>query len=132
MINYTYTIGFIGCGNMGGALAKAVAKSDEKNTIAVCDFVEEKAKVVVNTRTEGVNPYVYLGEKETTVMFVNGTLENLDKTEFFVKGVAFNKVLSVDKDGVLREAAFEYDGGKVSVDRPLSYMSTVTLKLIKE
>ena len=44
MINYTYTIGFIGCGNMGGALAKAVAKSDEKNTIAVCDFVEEKAK----------------------------------------------------------------------------------------
>ena len=44
MINYTYTIGFIGCGNMGGALAKAVAKSDEKNTVAVCDFVEEKAK----------------------------------------------------------------------------------------
>ena len=44
MINYTYTIGFIGCGNMGGARAKAGAKSDEKNTIAVCDFVEEKAK----------------------------------------------------------------------------------------
>ena len=38
-----YTIGFIGCGNMGGALARAVAKADEKKTIAVCDYDREKA-----------------------------------------------------------------------------------------
>lgn len=39
-----YTVGFIGCGNMGGALARAVAKSDEKKTIAVCDYLQEKAQ----------------------------------------------------------------------------------------
>lgn len=111
---------------------KLYTQFSELRRCFVSNFVEDKAKVVVNTRTEGVNPYVYLGEKETTVMFVNGTLENLDKTEFFIKGVDFDKILSVDKDGVLREVAFEYDGGRVSVERPLSYMSTVTFKLVKE
>ena len=96
------------------------------------NFVEDKAKVLLNTRTECVNPYVYLNEKEAVVMIVNSTLENYDKTEFFIKGVDFNKIISVDKDGVLRETAFECDGGKVRVERPLPYMSTVTFKLVKE
>jgi pyrroline-5-carboxylate reductase len=38
-----YTLGFIGCGNMGGALAKAASKSLQGNQIALCDF--DKAKV---------------------------------------------------------------------------------------
>lgn len=95
-------------------------------------FVEEKTNVILDTQTEGVNPYIYLGEKQSVVMLVNGTLENYDKTEFFIKGVDFNKILSVDKDGVLRETAFAYDGGKIRVERPLPYMSTVTFKFIKE
>ncbi len=37
-----YQLGFIGCGNMGGALAQAAAKTLVPNTIAVCDFCEEK------------------------------------------------------------------------------------------
>ncbi len=96
------------------------------------NFVEEKTKVVVNTRIEGVNPYIYVGENESIVMIVNGTLENLDKTEFYVKGVEFDKIISVDKDGVLREAIFEICDGQVCVERSLDYMSTVTFKLIKE
>lgn len=95
-------------------------------------FVEEKTNVILDTQTEGVNPYIYLDEKQSVVMLVNGTLENYDKTEFFIKGVDFNKILSVDKDGVLRETAFAYDGGKIRVERPLPYMSTVTFKFIKE
>ena len=38
-----YTLGFIGCGNMGGALVQAAAKSVYGGKIAVCDF--DKAKV---------------------------------------------------------------------------------------
>ena len=38
-----YTLGFIGCGNMGGALVQAAAKSVDGSQIAVCDF--DKAKV---------------------------------------------------------------------------------------
>lgn len=37
-----YTFGFIGCGNMGGALVRAVAKSLDKEKIAVCDHNEAK------------------------------------------------------------------------------------------
>ena len=97
----------------------------------VSSFVEKKTKVVANTRTEGVNPYLYVDEKETILMIVNGTLENLEKTEFYVKGVQFDKIVSVDKDGVLREANFEICDGQVCVERALEYMSTVTFRLVK-
>ena len=37
-----YVLGFIGCGNMGGALVRAAAKSVDGQKIAVCDFDEKK------------------------------------------------------------------------------------------
>jgi pyrroline-5-carboxylate reductase len=37
-----YEFGFIGCGNMGGALVKAVVKKVDASKVAVCDFFEEK------------------------------------------------------------------------------------------
>ena len=39
-----YKIGFIGCGNMGGALARAVAKAVDGKDIAVNDYFQEKAQ----------------------------------------------------------------------------------------
>ena len=65
------------------------------------------------------------------VMLVNGTLENFEKTEFFIKGVAFDTIIPVDKDGKERESEFERTGETVCVERPLPYMSTVTFKLKK-
>lgn len=97
----------------------------------VAGFAEEKTRVLVNSRFEGVNPYLYKGEKESVIMLVNGTLENFDKTEFFIKGVTFNTIISVDKDGKEREAKYERTGNTICVERPLPYMSTVTFKLIK-
>ena len=41
--------GFIGCGNMGGALAAAVAKSISAEEIAVCDAFAEKAEAFAKT-----------------------------------------------------------------------------------
>ena len=97
----------------------------------VAGFAEEKTNVLLNSRFEGVNPYLYKGEKESVVMLVNGTLENFEKTEFFIKGVTFDTIISVDKDGKEREAEYERTGDTVCVERPLPYMSTVTFKLIK-
>ena len=37
-----YTLGFIGCGNMGGALAQAAAKQIAGERSALCDFNKEK------------------------------------------------------------------------------------------
>ena len=53
------------------------------------------------------------------------------KTEFFIKGVDFDTIISVDKDGKEREAEYVRTGNEVCVERPLPYMSTVTFKLIK-
>ena len=54
-----YTFGFIGCGNMGGALVRAVSKTVDGNKIAVCDYDQTKAQalatdlgVVATTATE--------------------------------------------------------------------------------
>ncbi len=38
-----YQLGFIGCGNMGGALVQACAKHVDGKKIALCDFMPEKA-----------------------------------------------------------------------------------------
>lgn len=43
-----YQIGFIGCGNMGGALARAVAKTVSGDKIAVCDYDQTKAQALAN------------------------------------------------------------------------------------
>ena len=38
-----YTAGFIGCGNMGGALASAATKAIGGENVFLSDFLEEKA-----------------------------------------------------------------------------------------
>ncbi len=43
-----YTLGFIGCGNMGGALAKAAAKAIGGKQIALCDHTQAKASALAN------------------------------------------------------------------------------------
>ncbi len=43
-----YTLGFIGCGNMGGALAKAAAKAIGGKQIALCDHTQAKAQALAN------------------------------------------------------------------------------------
>ena len=42
----TYLLGFIGCGNMGGALVRAAAKAVDGKEIAVCDYDLKKAEAV--------------------------------------------------------------------------------------
>ena len=97
----------------------------------VARFAEEKTPVLADSRYEGVHPYVYKGERETVVMLVNATLEQFDKTAFFIKVVEFDTVLSVDKDGVTRNVSFAYDGDMLVIDRPLEYMSSRTFRLVK-
>ena len=41
-----YKAGFIGCGNMGGALARATAKSIDGNQVAVCDYDSLKTEAL--------------------------------------------------------------------------------------
>ena len=55
--------GFIGCGNMGGALASAVAKSMEKSEIAVCDAFAEKAEAFAKEHGVTVSDTVTVAKK---------------------------------------------------------------------
>ena len=104
----------------------------ELRRLFVSEFVEEKTGVLLDTRFEGLHPYLYQGEEQSVVMLVNATLENFEKTEFFLKGVEFDKILSVDKDGQTREVSYEKKGDVLCIDKAFPYMSSVTLKLIKK
>ncbi|MBE7034008.1 MAG: pyrroline-5-carboxylate reductase [Ruminococcaceae bacterium] len=70
------TAGFIGCGNMGGALAKAAAKSIGGKNILLSDFVEEKAENLAeeifahaaDNKTIAENcKYIFLGVKPQVI-----------------------------------------------------------------
>lgn len=90
-----YTLGFIGCGNMGGALVTAVAKVVDGNKIAVCDF--DKAKIEKFEKAYGA---------------VGATAQEIAKEcRFIVLGVKpqmmaqavseFSEVLKTRKDAVI-------------------------------
>ena len=71
------TFGFIGCGNMGGALAQAVAKTVSGNNVLLCDASTEKAEALakatggsvvslatlVGATVFGQADYIFLGVK---------------------------------------------------------------------
>ena len=67
-----YQFGFIGCGNMGGALARAVAKKIPANAIALCDANTQKAQELASDLGANVtdlkdlaqgSAYIFLGVK---------------------------------------------------------------------
>ena len=94
------------------------------------EFVDSQSGAIVDSKSECINPYLYSGENGTHLILVNGSLENFHKTEFFIKGIEFEKIVSVDRDGVLREVEFINKNGLVTIEKPFGYMSTQTFKLI--
>ncbi len=78
------TIGFIGCGNMGGAIAKAVFKSSDFNII-LSDHSREKAEglakeinaiVTDNSEATKSSDYIFLGVKPQALKEVISTIKN--------------------------------------------------------
>ena len=71
-----FTAGFIGCGNMGGALAAAAAKSIGGKQVFLSDFIEEKAESLAedifannsDNKTIAENcKYIFLGVKPQVI-----------------------------------------------------------------
>ncbi len=66
----TFTFGFLGCGNMGGALALAAAKALSADSIAVCDRDSSKTKLfsgkataVCSSELAQKSRFIFLGVK---------------------------------------------------------------------
>ena len=63
------TFGFIGCGNMGGALAKAVSKADFEKEIRLYDLDENKAQSLA-TEVSGEVADIQVVAKECKYIFI--------------------------------------------------------------
>ncbi len=81
-----YKFGFIGCGNMGGALCTAVAKKECDAAICVCDGVKEKtdalcarfSNITAVSLTELIyeTKYVFLGVKPQSLQGLFDSIKN--------------------------------------------------------
>lgn len=99
-----YKLGFIGCGNMGGALVTAAAKSVQGTEIAVCDFDKNKlekfqtaygaqpasaAEVAQNAR------FVVLGVKPQVMQKALGEIKDILKNRTDVTVITMAAGLSI-------------------------------------
>lgn len=108
--------GFIGCGNMGGALAKCTAKAPGNDEICLYDKDTEKAKALCDLigasfmdieTLAGTCDYIFLGVKPQVLPFmlkeINGVLaERKDKFVLvsMAAGISIDAVLSMsESDG---------------------------------
>ena len=113
-----YTLGFIGCGNMGGALVSAAIKAIGGENIAVCDYCIDKAKsfeplgVTVLTAKEIASAckFVVLGVKPQNIQeTLVGIAEELKENQ--------NAVMITMAAGISTAAIRKFVGADVPVVR---------------
>lgn len=81
-----YQIGFIGCGNMGGALARAVCKAIGGENVAVCDYDQNKVNAL--KAEYGATPLSILDVAKQCAFIVLGVKpQNMPETTAEMKDV---------------------------------------------
>lgn len=105
-----YQFGFVGCGNMGGALATAVSKRVNGTQLALCDTDTQKAKalaehiggIVVDSDTlVAESQYIFLGVKpqgfETLFEQIRPILRKRESAPILISMAAGVSISSVEK-----------------------------------
>ena len=77
----------------------------------------------------GIYSYLYEQEDQDCLFFTNATYNTIDKLSFYAKNLEFSSIDVVEHDGSIHSVSFVRDGDKVTVDSPLTYLSTTTLIL---
>ena len=114
-----YKIGFIGCGNMGGALARAVCRSIGGENVAVCDYDVQKTTAL--QQNFGATPLSILELVEQSKFIVLGVKpQNMQETTAQMKAVLQNRndaVIITMAAGVSISAIRTYLGENLPVIR---------------
>lgn len=94
------------------------------------DYVEKQKPDLALTDYSGVCAYYSKGENEDVLILVNSTLQRLKQVRFKLTGRRLEKLSEIDRDGVVREKAFSYDGeGYIVLDEPFEAILTKTFLL---
>lgn len=114
-----YKIGFIGCGNMGGALTRAVCRAIGGENVAVCDY--DKSKTTALQQNFGATPLSILELVEQSKFIVLGVKpQNMQETTAQMKAVLQNRndaVIITMAAGVSISAIRTYLGENLPVIR---------------
>ncbi len=114
------TFGFIGCGNMGGALASAVAKTASAENILLCDAFAEKAEALA---ARGIGRAVALSELASDCDYIflgvkpQGFAALFEELRPLLAARKSAPVLVSMAAGLSISAVCELAGGKASVIR---------------
>lgn len=130
-----YEFGFIGCGNMGGAIADAVAHGVSPEKIACADFFKEKVQRLVDTygvnaeTTEGIakeSRFIFLGVKPQMMADTLASIEEIlkSRTDRFVL-ITMAAGLKCEK--ITELAGYEYPVIRIMPNTPVSVGAGVVL-----
>lgn len=105
-----YQWGFIGCGNMGGTLVRAVAKKTPQGTLAICDLDEQKTQTLAKECSAIVERAETLAE-ECRFLVLGVKPQAMEKTLLPLRGkIARGTVLVTMAAGVSIERLRSYTG----------------------
>ncbi len=120
-----YLFGFIGCGNMGGALVRAVVKSVSGSAVAVCDHNEGKLAALEadcgvvreDIRTLAMeSKFIVLGVKPQVIEDVFSAIKDVLKARQDV--ILITMAAGVSADDICRMAGGEYPVIRIMPNTP--------------
>ncbi len=81
----------------------------------------------IKSNHQGIYPYLYQQDDRKIIVLVNATVDNYDKTVFYVNGFDINSIEVINRDSVISKVKFTKNSGEITINLPLKYMSTMTL-----
>ena len=93
--------------------------------------IYKHAAPIVTTDLFAVRPYLYKYGENHALILVNGTVGSLSEIRLGVRGLVFDQIDFVNRDGKREKVTFVRDGENIVVHLPLDYLSTATLIFYK-
>lgn len=86
--------------------------SDNSRVCAVCDCC-------------GVSPYLFSDKEKSVLILINSNTDNFDNIAFTLKGVEFNEISEIKKNGTVKKVSFtRKNDRRITIDSPLEYLSS--------
>ncbi len=88
-------------------------------------------KPFAKTMSDGLYAYLYERDDSYLLLLTNANYCSYENIEFELFNVNPKKIFIINKDGSIKNAAFDKSGNKITIHEPFAYLSTVSIILEK-
>lgn len=83
----------------------------------------------IKTNHQAIYPYLYKQDDRRVLILVNANVDNYKDICFEANGFDFKSIQMINRDGSTSNVEFTKENNKVTINKPLEYMSTLTFLL---